>query len=447
LFRAICQTVPRCVMRTRDKEGKSSHLRDLEEVFDRRARRFSPFSVLGLSQDGNSDSDNIKSEEEKSSQATQGLSQPPPGLGQPSPPRGGSSTPTVEEIILSSPPLTYQARFRLHANQETAESKGSAHNLSLTLPTPEIVAAIQIGAQLGQKAKAVLGYLNSIRSLESEAYTVPVGYSQISSAAQIDGDYLRRKVLPKLAMLGLIGIARKGLSGTIYYLPYPGEYLKAVSSVGDNGQLLSGNIPARTPVEISEDTVASSISSVNHYEWLDKEFWGWLSEESIQRLVNRAGSEAKAKEKLDIILYNENHGAPEKRVRNRRSVLAHYLSSTGADIWPNDGGFETLEVKQLRQDRDRAKEEKALAEEALRERQGAAKAQFLSLLNDAQMRWLKQEAKRRVDVRPEAKIVTSRYPLYKAEEESLTCEWTDRVEYGESVPEAEVVRSSNQEAS
>ena len=122
-------------------------------------------------------------------------------------------------------------------------------------------------------------------------------------------------------------------------------------------------------------------------------------------------------------------------MRNRRSVLAHYLSSANADLWPNDSGFETLEMKQLRQDRDRAKEEKAMAEEAL------------SLLNDAQMRWLKQEAKRKVDVRPEAKFVTSRYPLYKAEEESLTREWIDRVAYGESVPEVEVLRPSNQEAS
>jgi len=434
-------------MRTRDKEGKSSHLRDLEEVFDRRARRFSPFSVLGLSQDGDTDNNKIRSEEEKSRQATQDLRSPSPGVGQTSPPRGGAGTPTSECRNLDSTSHTSQATFRLRANQEIASSKTSAPNPSLTLPVPEIVAAIQIGAQLGQKAKAVLGYLNSIRSLESKAYTVPVGYSQISSAAQIDGDYLRRKVLPKLAMLGLIGVARKSLSGTIYHLPYPVEYLRTVSSVTDDGQLIPGNTLAGTPVEISEDTMASSDSSVNHYEWLDKEFWGWLSEESIKRLVDRAGSEAKAKEKLDIILYNENHGAPEKRVRNRRSVLAHYLSSTGADIWPNDGGFETIEVKQIRWDRDRAREEKALAEQALRERQDAARAQFLSLLNDAQMRWLKQEAKRRVDVRPEAKFVTSRYPLYNAEEESLTREWLDRVEYGESIPEAEVVHPPNQEGS
>ena len=92
-----------------------------------------------------------------------------------------------------------------------------------------------------------------------------------------------------------------------------------------------------------------------------------------------------------------------------------------------------------------SKEEKALAEEALRERQEAAKAQFLSSLNDRQLLWLKKEAKRKVDTRPEAKFVTSRYPLYKAEEESLTREWIDRVAYGESVPEAETMRPPSKE--
>jgi len=358
---------------------------------------------------------------------------------------GSEALNAKKEKTTTSLPLINSSQEFLAEESSHPLTTSEQIRLTTTLPEPEVVIAAQLGSQLGQKAKAVLGYLNSIRSLESDSYTVPVGYSQISSAAQVDSDYLRRKVLPKLAMLGLLGVARKGLDGTIYHLPYPSKYISTVANVGDDHPRAQSNIPLRDPAEISDNSLRPSISSVSYPEWLDKKSWGWLSQESLQRLIDRAGSEAKAKEKLDIILYNENHGAPEKRVRNRRSVLAHYLSSANSDIWPNDTGFETLEMKQLRQDRDRAKEEKALAEEALRERQEATKAQFLSSLNDAQLHWLKQESKRKVDSRPEAKFVTSRYPLYKAEEEGLTREWIDRVAYGESVPEADTIRPLNQE--
>ena len=148
----------------------------------------------------------------------------------------------------------------------------------------------------------------------------------------------------------------------------------------------------------------------------------------------KAGSEAQALEKLAIILYNEAHGPKERRVRDRRAVLAHYLRTPQADIWPNDDGFETLAIRRARQERDRALQEKELAEEAWRARQEAAKARFLASLDERQLRWLKQEAKQRVDARPESKFLTSRYPLYKAEEEQAILEWMDRVDYGEHVP-------------
>src|SRR2546425_3678962 len=35
-------------MERRDKEKKSAHLKGLEEVFEQRTRRFSPFEILGL---------------------------------------------------------------------------------------------------------------------------------------------------------------------------------------------------------------------------------------------------------------------------------------------------------------------------------------------------------------------------------------------------------------
>src|SRR5262245_30532473 len=170
--------------------------------------------------------------------------------------------------------------------------------------------------------------------------------------------------------------------------------------------------------------------------WIDREYWGWLTPEGVQQLMAKAGSEAQAQEKLDIILYNEAHGPAERRVRDRRAVLAHYLRTPHADIWPNDDGFETLALRRMRQEREQALQEKALAEEILRVRQEAAQARFLASLAETQLQWLKQEAKQRVDAQPSARFLTSRYPLYKAEESQLIHEWMDRVNYGESVPHA-----------
>jgi hypothetical protein len=79
-------------------------------------------------------------------------------------------------------------------------------------------------------------------------------------------------------------------------------------------------------------------------------------------------------------------------------------------------------------------QEKALSEEAFRVRQEAAKTRFLAALADTQLQWLKQEAKRRVDAQSHTRLLTSHYPLYKAEEEQLVYEWMDRVDYGERSP-------------
>jgi hypothetical protein len=290
----------------------------------------------------------------------------------------------------------------------------------------DVVAATQLGSRLGAKARQVLGYLNGIRSIEHDSYTVPVGYGQISTAAGIDPDYLRRKVLPKLAMLGLIGVARKSLEGTIYHLQYGSEYLRVVA----------GEPIAEGRGEESTTQVLGVSEPSAWPDWLDRQQWGWLSPENIRRLVEKAGSEVQAGEKLEIIAYNETHGPPGQRVRNRRSVLAHYLSSPQAELWPNDEAFETLAMRQNRKERDRAQREKALAEETLKVRKEAQKAQFSSSLSEEQQQWIKREAKRLVDTRPEAKMLSSRYPLYKAEEDRLLEEWMDRVGYGEVVPVA-----------
>src|SRR5262249_59510671 len=92
----------------------------------------------------------------------------------------------------------------------------------------DVLAATQVRTQLGKKARQVLGYLNSIRSFERPAYTVPIGYTQISAAADVHAHYLRRNVLPKLAMLGLIGIVHKSLQGTIYHLYYDTAFVHII---------------------------------------------------------------------------------------------------------------------------------------------------------------------------------------------------------------------------
>src|SRR5262249_14443505 len=232
------------------------------------------------------------------------------------------------------------------------------------------------------------------------AYTVPVGYAQISTTTDVHPHYLRRNVLPKLAMIGLIGIAHKSFQGTVYHLQYDPAFIHLV--VGEDEQQVSAS---RSEVPISQPPINSSpTESVRLLPaWIDRESWGWLTLEIAQQLVSKAGSEAQAQEKLEIIVYNETHGPAEKRVRDRRAVLTHYLRTAQAEIWPNDNGFETQALRQARNERDRALQEKALAEEALRARQEAAKVRFLTSLADSQLQWIKLEAKRRVDSRPEAR--------------------------------------------
>lgn len=464
-------------MARQDKERKSSRLQELEEVFERRTRRFSPFEVLGLKPESSVDTPSEVSLPPVTFQneldgiigeTTQDLPRPTPPMGVLDPPTHGRTKSThgmglpipgmgrppkvVVDLNITTPskkkptpgmghPIPYEGALDppiLILSTKKTEPKILEENLFLNEPTSvtnlshaayvaDLVAAAQIGGHIGNKARQVLVYLNSIRSLEHESFTVPVGYGQISSAAGIDQDYLRRKVIPKLAMLGLLGIARRGLDGTVYHLPHPREYVLAVA-----GHYSSQESRTITPHEakLSE----SQDQSYEWPDWIDRQRWGWLSQETIQRLIQKAGSDVQAREKLDIIAYNETHGSPQQRVRNRRSVLAHYLSSPQAEIWPNDQGFETLTMRQVRLERERAQKEKALAEETLRVRQDAEKARFTASLSDKQFQWITQEAKRLVDHRPDSKFLSSRYPLYKAEEERLIEEWIERTRYGESIP-------------
>ena len=100
-----------------------------------------------------------------------------------------------------------------HASEDAFPSPSTTAQVGIH----DVLTANQVRAQLGRKARQVLGYLNSIRSVDRPAYTVPVGYAQIGAAADVHVHYLRRDVLPKLAMLGLIGIVHKGSSQALTY--------------------------------------------------------------------------------------------------------------------------------------------------------------------------------------------------------------------------------------
>ena len=386
---------------------------------------------------------------------THGWDQPSPGVGfsdvvvvgdfstttskRPTPPMGLSDP----DLGLPDPPIEkkknlYEGKpLNFHCSSHFKQSV-NAMPAPVTLQLADIVSATQLGAEIGAKARLVLDYLNNVRSIEQLAYTVPVGYRQISETVGVDSDYLRRKVLPKLAMLGLIAVARKTLQGTIYHLPHAHGYVQAV--VGR-----SNAIAAQITVE-GQGGVSQIGEQSSFPEWIDRELWGTLSLDSIERLIEKAGSETQAQEKLDIIIYNETHGSATQRVRNRKSVLAHYLSSPHAELWPNDDKFETLEMRKAKDERERARKEKALAEEAILARQEANKTQFVASLSQSQIQWLRKEAKRQVDVRSDSRFVSSKYPLYKAREEELIAEWMDRSAYEEKIPELELTEKEDSKA-
>jgi hypothetical protein len=446
-----------------EKHKKSTHLQELEESFDRHVRRFSPFAVLGLHPEDHGPNEAHSPEVVVSTHTSVGAAhphEPPTHMDE-----GGTHShgmwihPRVVEnrsADLTTTSHTHMGVGGTHTHNKPVEPPGETSStdpvrgleIHSLLPAQadmrmhDVLAATQLRAQLGKKARQVLAYLNSIRSVEMPVCTVPVGYAQISAAADVHQHYLRRNVLPKLTMLGLIGIVQKQLQGTTYHLHYNGAFLRMVAA--DDEVMAPAALPTLFPSPLLPGMQAPEPGTALP-DWIDREHWGWLAPGAVQHLVARAGSEAQAREKLAIILYNETHGPEERRVRDRRAVLAHYLRTPHADIWPNDDGYETLTLRQARLERDRALQEKALVEEALQARQEAATARFLASLAETQLQWLKCQAKARVDGRPDAKFLQSRYPLYKAEEEELIHEWRDRVAYGETVPHITTARSGNSE--
>jgi hypothetical protein len=428
---------------------KSSHLQELETVFERHTRRFSPFDILGLrTSEGESPERERTKTDQEDTLLPIGVDGTHPhvaathmGVDATALPGVGIHTRVVEvkEDTTTNTPMWVGGVASTHMGVDLNHppTPETAVQLPATLADVgihDVLTATHVRAQLGRKARQVLGYLNSIRSLERPAYTVPVGYAQISAAADVHAHYLRRNVLPKLAMLGLIGIVHKSFQGTIYHLYYDTAFLHIITGAEDASRASGVSALLEAPVLSPVAVPSSPTTEAGLPPWIDREHWGWLTPEIVHQLVAKAGTEAQAQEKLEIILYNETHGPVERHIRDRRAVLAYYLRTPQADIWPNDDGFETLALRRARQDRDRALQEKALMEEALRARQDAAKARFLTSLTDAQLHWLKHEAKRRVDAQAGARFLTSRYPLYKAEEEQLIHEWMDRVDYGERVP-------------
>ena len=445
-------------MANSDRE-KSEHLKGLEAAFVKRTRRFSPFEILGLESERQ---DEPKPQDEPNQPINEKVDIEHPPMGGDNPPTPGHEISThghdTSTQARSTPTHGWAPPTRVVVNRsQTAENTTtptdieyppmggddpptSGYEISTPLETPshphakhqvqDIAAAMVIRGQLAEKARRVVGCLNDMRSLEQPAYTVPLGYATLSHAAGLSDRHLRREVLPKLAMLGLVAVAHRSLQGTVYLLQHNAAFLRLIAAgddeIGTELPTPSFVIPSLTPLP--------SETTENTPSWIDQELWGALSSETIQQLIAKAGSEAQAEEKLNIIIYNELHGPEAKRVRDRRSVLSHYLRVPQADIWPNDNNYETLALRQAREARDRALAEKALAEEALRAQQDTARLRFLASLEASQQAWLKREAKHRVDNRPEAKFLESRYPLYKSEEETLVLEWMDRAAYGEAVP-------------
>src|SRR5438132_4820414 len=281
---------------SKQPKEKSTHLQELEAVFDRRTRRFSPFAVLGLNRP---EKDSVDAEAE--------------GDG-----AGGKDPPTSMWV----PPT--------HMPHPPTPQKLGQKQPRAAMRMQDVLAVTQLKAQLGKKARQVLSYLNSLRSIERPSYTVPVGYTQICSAVDVHPHYLRREVLPKLTMLGLVGIMHKSLHGTVYHLPYDAAFLQLVAS--EEEEPSSPSLPEAS--EALLQPVASPPASTEALPaWVDREHWEWLTSEIVHQLVAKAGSEAQAQEKLEIVLYNETHGPVERRIRDRRSVLAHYLRTPQTDIW------------------------------------------------------------------------------------------------------------------
>src|SRR5262245_18783962 len=245
---------------------KSAHLQELEAVFDRHTRRFSPFAVLGLRpNEAGSEAVPHEEPEELNPPTHTGVDvthphDPPTLMGEDSTPLPGGDihtrvvveqnltttvrepqiwdvTPTHTGVDVTHPhdPPTLMGIDKrplaevdvTHAPAVTRDTLGSSASTNVRIQ--DVLAATQVRTQLGKKARQVLGYLNSIRSLERPAYTLPVGYAQISTAADVHAHYLRRNVLPKLAMLGLIGIVHKSLQGTIYHLHYDATFFSIVA--------------------------------------------------------------------------------------------------------------------------------------------------------------------------------------------------------------------------
>src|SRR5262249_7447307 len=201
-----------------------------------------------------------------------------------------------------------------HARAVTRDTLGSSASTNVRIQ--DVLAATQVRTQLGKKARQVLGYLNSIRSLERPAYTVPVGYAQISAAADVHAHYLRRNVLPKLAMLGLIGIVHKSFQGTIYHLYYDTAFLHIIAGAEDESRVSLVPALPEAPVLPPQAAPGPPASGTELPPWIEREHWGWLTPEIVHQLVAKAGTEAQAQEKLEMILYNETHGPVERHVRD-----------------------------------------------------------------------------------------------------------------------------------
>ncbi len=292
-------------------KDKSAHLQELEAVFERHTRRFSPFDVLGL---------RAREEPPDVSQPHEIEAEIPPthiGVDTTHPhdtpthmSEGGTPLPGewihTRVVVKDLDPTTkIPIHIGVDATHPHARATEPPPAVSSDVPLHNVVVATQLKAQLGKKARQVLGYLNSIRSMEHPGYTVPVGYAQISTTTDTHPHYLRRNVLPKLAMMGLLGIVHKSFQGTVYHLHYDAAFIHMVASEDETS--LAPAVFGSSP-EDRQGLPGLSAPVESLPLWIDRASWGWLTPELVQQLIRKAGSERQAQEKLEMIVYNETHG-------------------------------------------------------------------------------------------------------------------------------------------
>src|SRR6266704_2499970 len=128
---------------SKQPKEKSTHLQELEAVFDRRTRRFSPFAVLGLN---------------RPEQASVDAQSEGDGAGGKDPPTHSPVGTTHPRVVVKN---TTTAPKSTHAPTHVPTPKKVGQKQPHTaMRMQDVLAVTQLKAQLGKKARQVLSYLS-----------------------------------------------------------------------------------------------------------------------------------------------------------------------------------------------------------------------------------------------------------------------------------------------